>query len=115
MFILIILSNIIPDNSGDIHFDDDEKWTLESNIGVNLLQTAAHEIGHSLGLDHSRNEDSIMFAKYRGYRQALKLHEDDIQGVQDLYGKPVEANMEGKDLEETEQSIWRSCPGCEIM
>ena len=79
------------------------------------MQTAAHEIGHSLGLDHSKNEESIMIEKYEGYRPALKLHEDDILGVQALYGKPVDANIEEKELEETEQSIWRKCPGCEIM
>ena len=71
------------------------------------MQTAAHEIGHSLGLDHSKNEESIMIEKYEGYRPALKLHEDDILGVQ--------SNIEEKELEETEQSIWRKCPGCEIM
>ena len=56
-----------------------------------------------------------MFEKYEGYRPALKLHEDDILGFQVLYGKPVDANIEGKELEENEQSIWRKCPGCEIM
>ena len=29
------------DISGDIHFDDDENWTLGSYIGVNLTQVSA--------------------------------------------------------------------------
>ncbi|KAJ4942148.1 hypothetical protein JOQ06_012016 [Pogonophryne albipinna] len=58
---------------GDTHFDDDETWTLSSR-GVNLLLVAAHEFGHALGLDHSRD------------RRALMLPDDDRRGVQALYG-----------------------------
>ena len=35
--------------SGDLHFDDAEMWTLgTAEVGVNLTQAAAHEVGHSL-------------------------------------------------------------------
>merc|ERR1711892_1260160 len=39
-----------PIYGGDAHFDDSERWTVNSYAGTNLLQTAAHEFGHSLGL-----------------------------------------------------------------
>ena len=41
-----------PEN-GDIHMDDSENWTLGVNYGTNFLQTLTHEIGHSIGLQHS--------------------------------------------------------------
>uniref|UniRef100_A0A665UQS4 Peptidase metallopeptidase domain-containing protein n=1 Tax=Echeneis naucrates TaxID=173247 RepID=A0A665UQS4_ECHNA len=71
---------------GDTHFDDDETWTLTQR-GVNLLLVAAHEFGHALGLDHSRDRRALMYPTYQyvntnGYR----LPDDDRQGVQALYG-----------------------------
>jgi hypothetical protein len=102
-------------NAGDLHFDADENWTLKSYAGVNLLQTAVHELGHSLGLDHSRVRGSIMFPSYGGYQPNLKLHTDDIRGVQALYGPPTTTELGDKELDEEEQQIWRICPVCEIM
>ncbi|XP_038548361.1 collagenase 3-like [Micropterus salmoides] len=71
---------------GDTHFDDDETWTLTQR-GVNLLLVAAHEFGHALGLDHSRDRRALMYPTYKyvdtnGYR----LPDDDRRGVQTLYG-----------------------------
>ena len=55
-------------------------------LGVNLLQSAVHQIGHSLGLHHSTVSGSVMAPNY-AYQADFKLHSDDVQGIQFLYGE----------------------------
>uniref|UniRef100_A0A672RHK6 Matrix metallopeptidase 20a (enamelysin) n=1 Tax=Sinocyclocheilus grahami TaxID=75366 RepID=A0A672RHK6_SINGR len=71
---------------GDVHFDDDETWTV--GRGYNLFTVAAHELGHSLGLSHSRDPTALMHPKYKFLNAAAyKLPRDDILGIQAMYGK----------------------------
>ena len=37
----------------NIHFDDSDDYTVNSNNGKSLLKVAVHEIGHVLGLTHT--------------------------------------------------------------
>uniref|UniRef100_A0A8C0ILK1 Matrix metallopeptidase 13 n=1 Tax=Chelonoidis abingdonii TaxID=106734 RepID=A0A8C0ILK1_CHEAB len=74
-----------PNYGGDAHFDDDETWSTDSR-GYNLFLVAAHEFGHSLGLEHSRDPGALMFPiyTYTGNTGFL-LPDDDVQGIQALY------------------------------
>merc|ERR1712112_148704 len=54
------------------------------------LQTPVHEIGHSLGLSHSDAREAIMAPFHKGYMPNLQLSNDDIQAIQELYGKEIE-------------------------
>lgn len=100
-----------PGRGGDIHFDAQEDWVSRSQSngispngvkisvnsiqagnnpgGVNLFAVAAHEIGHSLGLGHSQNDDSIMNPFYSGplLNDDFRLPRDDILAIRELYGE----------------------------
>ncbi|XP_038619255.1 stromelysin-3 isoform X1 [Tachyglossus aculeatus] len=70
---------------GDVHFDYDETWTVRSDLGTDLLQVAAHEFGHVLGLQHTPVAKSLMSPFYT-FRYPLRLSQDDRRGIQHLYG-----------------------------
>ncbi|XP_013811427.1 stromelysin-1-like [Apteryx mantelli] len=74
------------DFGGDAHFDEDETWT-KSTEGTNLFYVALHEFGHSLGLFHSKDPEALMYPIYRKFDPSVfPLHQDDINGIQHLYG-----------------------------
>ncbi|CAG9532696.1 unnamed protein product [Cercopithifilaria johnstoni] len=52
--------------NGDIHLDDAEKWISSSKgDGTSFPNVFIHEIGHSLGLGHSKRSDAIMYPIYK--------------------------------------------------
>ncbi|XP_069040436.1 matrix metalloproteinase-28 isoform X2 [Lepisosteus oculatus] len=73
---------------GEAHFDMAERWTLNGHKGHNLFVVTAHEIGHTLGLEHSPVRNALMSPYYKKLGRAFVLSWDDIAAVQRLYGKP---------------------------
>lgn len=55
--------------------------------GTDLLQVAAHEFGHVLGLQHTTAAKALMSPFYT-FRYPLSLSPDDRRGIQQLYGRP---------------------------
>ncbi|CAF0761423.1 unnamed protein product [Adineta ricciae] len=85
------LAHAFYPTSGDLHFDDDELFTDDytaKDDQYTLRLVAAHEIGHSLGLAHSFEPESLMFPVYQQFKADYSISEDDRQGIQTLYGKP---------------------------
>ncbi|XP_072033803.1 collagenase 3-like [Amphiura filiformis] len=80
---------IYGDYDGDVHFDDSEDFTHEGEKGYNLYQVALHEIGHSLGLEHSWVDGAVMIPDYPGYNASYALTNDEIRALQLLYGPRI--------------------------
>ena len=86
---------------GDLHFNDSLKFVAgkSSAAGFSFLETAAHEIGHTLGLQHANGDvtngtcppakpaimDACLMNRYDGPGSAF-LFADDVAGIQSLYG-----------------------------
>uniref|UniRef100_A0A0K0FJW9 FI21212p1 (inferred by orthology to a D. melanogaster protein) n=1 Tax=Strongyloides venezuelensis TaxID=75913 RepID=A0A0K0FJW9_STRVS len=87
-----------PRYGGEVHFDDDEYFSVNhQRQGISLFSTAVHEIGHSLGLKHSYRIDSIMRPFYHlSPLRYLKLGRDDIEGIFHIYGKYVKLSKNYK-------------------
>lgn len=80
--------------------DDDELWlqsrdfasgNVSSRNGTNMYAVAVHEIGHSLGLTHNPDQNSLMFPWYRGnlFPWNYSLSVQDRRFLQHLYGVPL--------------------------
>lgn len=56
----------------------------------NLFLVAAHEFGHSLGLSHSTDPGALMYPNYAfSEPSTYSLPQDDINGIQAIYGKVI--------------------------
>ncbi|XP_003472573.1 matrix metalloproteinase-27 [Cavia porcellus] len=87
-----------PGLGGDMHFDEDENWTIKNATGFNLFLVAAHEFGHSLGLSHSSDERALMFPNYVTLDPSkYPLSQDDINGIQSIYGVLPTAPVKTKE------------------
>ena len=65
------------------------KWLQISSLVLldyNLYRVAAHELGHSLGLSHSTDIGALMYPNYI-YTGDVQLSQDDIDGIQAIYGE----------------------------
>ncbi|XP_061217316.1 matrix metalloproteinase-9 isoform X2 [Neopsephotus bourkii] len=67
------------------NYDTDKKWGFCPDRGYSIFLVAAHEFGHSLGLDHSSVREALMYPMY-SYVQDFQLDPDDVRGIQYLYG-----------------------------
>ncbi|CAN1837549.1 Metalloendoproteinase 5-MMP [Linum perenne] len=85
-----VVAHSSPPSTGNLHFDADETWTAREGAFVrpyelDVESVAVHEIGHLLGLTHSKVKDAIMYA-YTDYGKVKRdLQSDDVDGLLHLY------------------------------
>ncbi|BAT74628.1 hypothetical protein VIGAN_01233400 [Vigna angularis var. angularis] len=87
------LAHAFSPTNGRFHLDADEDWVVSGDVtqsalstAVDLESVAVHEIGHLLGLGHSSEEEAVMFPTISSRRKKVVLAQDDIKGIQFLYG-----------------------------
>ncbi|XP_014672619.1 PREDICTED: LOW QUALITY PROTEIN: matrix metalloproteinase-16-like [Priapulus caudatus] len=86
-----------PKYGGDMHFDDDETWTVESYRGTNLFQVASHELATRWDcriLMKGTNATCSVLSWLRGNNYT---HRDDVEAIQILYGTASSRSGADKD------------------
>jgi hypothetical protein len=81
--------------AGDVFINDDWLWEVGDGLGLqafDLGRVALHEIGHSLGLDHSDTVAAVMWPFMGSEQINMGLHPDDIAGVRSLYAAVPESS-----------------------
>ncbi|KAL5723776.1 hypothetical protein ACHQM5_007130 [Ranunculus cassubicifolius] len=84
-----VLAHAYAPTIGEFHYNADESWSTNPDPGMDefdLESIAIHEIGHLLGLGHSEFPDAVMWGSYAPGARRRVLAQDDIQGIQTLYG-----------------------------
>jgi hypothetical protein len=106
------------DECRGIHFDKSENWYFGESSNTpddqtNFYTVLLHEIGHTLGIEHSANNNSIMYAYYKG--DIDKLTKDDMWAIQYLYGRLERLKYELipttiTTVKPTVSKVWQSAP-----
>lgn len=87
----------------DVYFNDAYAWAEMHGVNyINLFKVAVHEIGHALGLDHSKNVKDIMYPQYQP-NDSVVITPDTKAGISSLYQKWIDeilSNTASADDEE---------------
>jgi predicted Zn-dependent protease len=74
--------------TGDVFFNSNRTWsTATTGTSLSIFLVALHEIGHSLGLNHEDDVESIMNSTINF--GLTDLTADDVAGIRSLYGSRV--------------------------
>jgi hypothetical protein len=81
----------------------------EDDTVIDIRNTMTHEIGHLLGLDHSKNPEATMYYNApSGELKKRSLHDDDIAGICTIYQEKP-AVVEDSSAEEVHNGTSSGC------
>jgi hypothetical protein len=116
----VLAHGFFPNNNEclGIHFAKSENWYFGESGNTpddqtNFYTVLLHEIGHTLSIEHSANNNSIMYAYYKG--DIDKLTQDDMWAIQYLYGRPERLKYQlipttTTIVKPTVNKVWQSVP-----
>ncbi|XP_029729341.2 72 kDa type IV collagenase-like [Aedes albopictus] len=79
----LTMAHAYPPEDGDVHFNS-QYFFENSKYREDFLDTAMHEIGHSLGLAHSDEKGALMYRS--SLSRFMEPQPDDVRRIQELYG-----------------------------
>ena len=74
--------------AGDVRFDSMDNWEVGNEQGyraTDLMYVAVHEIGHSLGIEHLDDHDSVLASTVSANQSFEGLSQHDIDAAMELY------------------------------
>lgn len=80
--------------SRHLHIDEAEDLINE----IDAVTLILHEVLHNLGFDHSEIRESVLYPLYEGVKK--KLIQDDVDGINYLYGAEMQIIQDRIDAEE---------------
>ena len=72
--------------NADMFFNDDREWgEMHTAENYNLFKVAVHEVGHALGIYHSKVKEDIMYPQYLPNNN-VNITLDTLGAVEELFG-----------------------------